>query len=95
MKSAITKYFNAVTKAWEVNSPIVAILIIISATLLGLGIVFGFLCLRAWIVMLLWNWIAVSLFNAPVLNFWLALGLSLLCNMLFKSSSSSKENEEN
>ena len=50
--------------------------------------------LGAWIIMFLWNWIAVSLFNAPVLNIWLALGLSLLCSMLFKSSSSGKENEE-
>ena len=95
MKSAITKYTNAVRTIYTNHSLFVSILLIISATLLGLGIVFGYLFLRAWIIMLLWNWIAVGLFNAPVLNIWFALGLSLLCNMLFKSSSSNKEDKEN
>jgi hypothetical protein len=91
---AIKKYVSSINDIYMTHSLFVSILMIIFATLLGLGIVFGFLCLRAWIIMLLWNWIAVSLFNAPVLNIWLALGLSLLCSMLFKSSSSGKENEE-
>ena len=92
---AIKKYVNSIHDIYMTHSLFVSILMIVVATLLGLGIAFGFLCLRAWILMLLWNWIAVSLFNAPVLNIWLALGLSLLCSMLFKSSSSGKENEEN
>lgn len=91
----IKKYANAVHDIYMTHSLFISILMIIATTLLALGIVFGCLFLRAWIIMLLWNWIAVGLFNAPVLNIWLALGLSLLCNMLFKSSSSSKENEEN
>lgn len=92
---AIKKYANAVHNIYTTHSLFVSILMIIAATLLALGIVFGCLFLRAWIIMLLWNWVAVGLFNAPVLNIWLALGLSLLCNMLFKSSSSSKEDEKN
>ena len=93
MKSAIAKFCNAATEAWESQSHIVAILMIIAGVVIGVSFVFGFLCLRAWIIMLLWNWIAVSLFNAPVLNIWLALGLSLLCSMLFKSSSNKDEKD--
>lgn len=90
---AIKKYVNSINDIYMTHSLFVSILMIIFATLLGLGIVFGFLCLRAWILMLLWNWVAVSLFNAPVLNIWLALGLSLLCSMLFKSSSNKDEKD--
>ena len=94
MKSAIVKFYDVATKVWESQSHIVAILMIIAGIVIGTSIVFGFICLRAWIIMLLWNWVAVSLFNAPALSFWLALGLSLLCNMLFKSSSSNKNEKD-
>ncbi len=35
------------------------------------------------ITMWLWNWVAVSLFNAPVISYWMAFGLQWLCNCLF------------
>ena len=35
------------------------------------------------ITMWLWNWIAVSLFNAPVIGYWTAFGLQWLCHILF------------
>ena len=35
------------------------------------------------ITMWLWNWIAVSLFNAPVIGYWTAFGLQWLCRILF------------
>lgn len=35
------------------------------------------------LVMLLWNWIAVGLFNAPVIGYWTAFGLQWLCHLLF------------
>lgn len=57
------------------------VLIIVGA----LAWTFGMMCLHAWITMLLWNWIAVSLFDAPVLSFWVAFGLRWLCSLLFKS----------
>ena len=91
---AIKKCVNAIHDIYMTHSLFVSILMIIAATFLGLGVVFGFLFLRAWIIMLLWNWVAVSLFNAPVLNIWFALGLSLLCGMLFKSFSSGKKDKE-
>ena len=37
------------------------------------------------ITMWLWNWIAVSLFNAPVIGYWTAFGLQWLCHILFGS----------
>ena len=35
------------------------------------------------ITMWLWNWIAVDLFGAPVIGYWTAFGLQLLCHILF------------
>jgi len=37
----------------------------------------------AFVVMSLWNWIVPGLFGLPVLTFWQALGLLLLCKLLF------------
>ncbi|RIV23633.1 hypothetical protein DYU11_11670 [Fibrisoma montanum] len=49
--------------------------------------------LLAWPVQLLWNDVAVRLFHMPVLDFWDALKLSLLCSILFKGGSSSSKKE--
>ncbi|HLG13502.1 MAG TPA: hypothetical protein VJH03_03110 [Blastocatellia bacterium] len=35
------------------------------------------------IVMLLWNWLAPTLFGLPPITFWQALGLLALCRILF------------
>jgi hypothetical protein len=35
------------------------------------------------IVMRLWNWLLPSMFGFPVLTFWKALGLLVLCRLLF------------
>jgi hypothetical protein len=39
-------------------------------------------------VMYLWNWLMPKIFGLITLTFWEALGLTLLCSFLFKSSSS-------
>ena len=39
------------------------------------GIFFGIFCLEGWILMLLWNWLAVELFGAPILGYWLCVGI--------------------
>ena len=62
----------------------VAVLIIVGCVILALAVAFGVMCLQAWLVMLLWNWVAVGVFGAPVLKFWLAFGLVWLCSLLFK-----------
>ena len=42
-----------------------------------LGIIAIFLAIMA-----LWNWLAVSLFGAPEITFWMTAGLMLLVNLL-------------
>jgi hypothetical protein len=55
--------------------------------LMGLALVFGVLCFEAWIVMLLWNAVIPLLWTtAPLLNFWAAMGLMVLCNILLGTS---------
>ena len=43
------------------------------------------LFISAWIVMLLWNWVAVALFALPKIGYWMAFGLWMLCHTLFRS----------
>ena len=51
---------------------------------LVLALMFGGMCLEAWIIMLLWNAVVPLLWaTAPTLGFWAAMGLMLLCNILF------------
>ena len=57
-------------------------IIIILCLALVLGIVFGVFCLQGWIFMLLWNWLAVSLFNAPALGYWVCVGIVFALNFL-------------
>ena len=40
-------------------------------------------------VMWLWNWLCPTLFGLPSLGFWQAMGLNVLCGILFKGSTSS------
>lgn len=64
----------------------VALLACIVVLVLAACIAFGIFCFEAWIVMLLWNAVIPSLWvGAPSLTFWLAFGLLLICNILFKS----------
>lgn len=53
--------------------------------ILIVGLTFGGLCLDAWTVMLLWNWVVPVLWiGAPTLTFWTSMGLTVLCTLLFK-----------
>lgn len=74
-----------IVDAWEEHSVGVAILAIIGIVIGALALSFGVMCLQAWLVMLLWNWVAVDLFGAPALGFWMAFGLCWLCSLLLKS----------
>jgi len=47
----------------------------------ALGLAFGVL------VMLLWNWLAPTLFGLPEVTYWQAVGLFVLCHILFKGPS--------
>ena len=79
---------------WEDYPTGLASLAIIAVVIFAIAWTFGLMCLQSWIVMLLWNWVAVGLFGAPALSFWVAFGLRWLCSLLFKSKLTvSKESE--
>jgi hypothetical protein len=42
-----------------------------------------FIGVGGWVVMSLWNWLAPTLFGLHAVTFWQALGLLLLCRILF------------
>src|SRR5262245_19832319 len=42
-----------------------------------------FVALGGYVVRSLWNWLLPSLFGWPVITFWQALGLLVLCRLLF------------
>ena len=83
-----------IVDAWENYSVGVAILAITGIVISAIALDFGVMLLQAWLVMLLWNWVAVSLFGAPVLGFWMAFGLYWLCSLLFKSKTTVNKKSE-
>ena len=83
-------------KKWDFEQPVwVNILSWVIGILLVLGLVFGLLCLEGWLIMLLWNAIIPVLFvGVGNLWYWGAFGLILLCNILFKTTISIKDNND-
>ena len=55
-----------------------AILIILGIIALAVGV----FCAEGWVVMKLWNWLAVSLFALPTISFKMALGVMVLLNLI-------------
>lgn len=74
-----------IVDVWDDYSVGVAILATVGIVIGAIALTFGVMCIQSWIVMLLWNWVAVGLFGAPALSFWVAFGLRWLCSLLFKS----------
>lgn len=64
--------------AWEKDDETGCLVI----TFCVIGII-GLLFLGPAITMWLWNWVAVDLFSAPVIDYWTAFGLQWLCHILF------------
>ena len=75
---------KGIVEVWNKYDGFFAVLAVIAFVIGFLGVAFGLLCLQAWMVMNLWNWIMVSLFNLPVLTFWLSFGLMWLFQLLTK-----------
>jgi hypothetical protein len=73
---------NSVNNIWEVCDCLVALIILILLFAFMLSVVLGVLCLQGWIFMLLWNWLAVSLFSAPALGYWVCVGIVFALNFL-------------
>lgn len=61
---------------------IVATLIIVLIVVLGLALCFCVFCFEGWIFLLLWNWLAVGLLNAPVLGYWVCVGIVFALNFI-------------
>jgi MFS family permease len=53
---------------------------IIPAAIVGIAL---FIFLGGWIVMSLWNYLLPALFGWRIITFWQALGLLILCRILF------------
>ena len=83
-----------IVEIWEEHSVIGAIILIICMVVGYLAGYFGIMCLQSWLVMLLWNWVAVDLFGAPILSFWVAFGLRWLCSLLFKNNKATVKKSE-
>ena len=63
----------------------------LQALILAIGIVLLTAVLLAWPTQWLWNNTLVGAIDGvKAIGFWQALGINVLCNLLFKNSSSSK-----
>lgn len=92
MKNFVAK---KIVNIWENSySTAGAVFTIILLVALALGFVFGVMCFQSWLVMLLWNWVAVELFSLPAIGFWMAFGLRWLCGLLFRSNASTQKKSE-
>lgn len=87
----MSKIYDVWNDSCEAYGAVAAVFVTLLAIIFAMGVCFGIMCLHAWLVMLLWNWVAVTLFNAPVLTFWVAFGLRWLCGLLFRSKTTVKK----
>ena len=46
--------------------------------------VIAFIAIGTFAFMLLWNWLMPMIFGLPEISFWMALGISILFNAIFK-----------
>lgn len=87
--------YNVVSGLYDDFPAFWATILSIFVVVLALAVVFGMMCFQSWLVMLLWNWVMVSVFDLPVISFWIAFGLRWLGHLLFTSnvnfSSSNKD----
>lgn len=52
--------------------------------LLVLAIAFGVFCFEGWLLMLVWNYAIVAVFNAPPIGFWIAVCFVWILNLVSK-----------
>ena len=50
--------------------------------LIVIAVLLACYALVGWVFTLLWNWLAVEVFGAPVISFWQALGILLLLSIV-------------
>ena len=73
---------NKVENLYEACGCLLGTLILIFIVVLALAIVFGAFCFEGWIFMLLWNWLAVELFGANILGYWVCVGIVFALNFI-------------
>jgi hypothetical protein len=85
---------NKVVDLYDACGCLLGTLILILIVALALAIVFGVFCFEGWIFMLLWNWLAVELFGANILGYWVCVGIVFALNfvgrLVFGRSSTSR-----
>ena len=71
-------------RLWNYENPAwVNVVSILLGIVLVLGIAFGFVCLSAWLIMLVWNATLPTLFSGvSAITFWKAFGVNLLVWLL-------------
>ena len=89
----MSKLVNKAKNVYRVcGEGLLGVLVVIGCIVLALAIAFGVYCLEGWILMLLWNWLAVSLFGAKALGYWVCVGICaaihFLKGLLFPSRNS-------
>lgn len=86
---------NKVVNLYEECGCLLGTLLLILIFALALAIVFGVFCFEGWIFMLLWNWLAVELFGATALGYWVCVGIVFALNfvgrLVFGRSSTSRK----
>lgn len=86
---------NKVVNLYEECGCLLGTLALILIVVLALAIVFGVFCFEGWIFMLLWNWLAVELFGATALGYWVCVGivfaLNFVSRLVFGGSSTSRK----
>jgi hypothetical protein len=65
----------------------------IEAIALFLGTIAIIVVLLGYPVMLLWNWLMPELFGLSEVTFWQAIGLNILCTILFRPSINIKKQD--
>ena len=86
---------NKVVNLYEECGCLLGTLALIIIVALALAIVFGVFCFEGWIFMLLWNWLAVELFGAHILDYWVCVGIVFALNfvgrLLFGGSNTNRQ----
>lgn len=58
-----------------------------------LGLIAILIVILGYPLMLLWNWLLPDIFGLPEITFWQAIGLNILCTILFRPTINIKKHE--
>jgi hypothetical protein len=84
---------NYITILKEIGERMNKIYKSIGMGMVGLMLIALFALLGGVFVMLLWNWLMPMLFNLQTINFWEGWGISCLCGLLFRGTTTVNNKE--